>query len=50
MIQLMMDAKKGVLKHEETSSEDAKESGFATVEESSVGKETINRSKNKFGL
>lgn len=41
----MMEAKKGVLKHEEMSSEDAKEAGFATVEESAVGKETINRSK-----
>lgn len=45
MIQILMDAKKGVLKHEDSNNEDIKEAGFATVEESALGKETVKRSK-----
>nr|BBE49550.1 cytochrome P450 monooxygenase [Adoxophyes honmai] len=42
MIHLLMEAKKGRLIHEEKSEKDA-DAGFATVEESNVGKKTINR-------
>jgi cytochrome P450 family 9 len=42
MIQLLMEAKKGSLKHESTVDQDA---GFATVEESSMGKQQIKRRK-----
>ncbi|XP_063618744.1 uncharacterized protein LOC134791626 [Cydia splendana] len=42
MIHLLMEAKKGQLVHEENSGCDAG-AGFATVEESNVGKKTINR-------
>ncbi|XP_063534347.1 cytochrome P450 9e2-like [Cydia strobilella] len=42
MIHLLMEAKKGQLVHEENSGNDAG-AGFATVEESNVGKKTINR-------
>lgn len=43
MIQLLMEAKKGSLKYEESSA--TKEAGFATVEESKLGKEIVKRSK-----
>lgn len=43
MIQILIDAKKGVLKHEDSNHEDIKEAGFATVEESAVGKEAVKR-------
>ncbi|XP_013172006.1 PREDICTED: cytochrome P450 9e2-like [Papilio xuthus] len=42
MIHLLMEAKKGRLTHEEKSAADA-DAGFATVEESSVGKKNIDR-------
>nr|QZP43566.1 cytochrome P450 monooxygenase CYP9A198 [Ephestia elutella] len=42
MIHLLMEAKKGQLVHDEKTSQDA-DAGFATVEESSVGKKDINR-------
>ncbi|XP_045515658.1 cytochrome P450 9e2-like [Pieris brassicae] len=41
MIHLLMEAKKGHLNHDETSKE--RDAGFATVEESAVGKKHINR-------
>lgn len=43
MIHLLMEAKKGSLKHEESSG--TKDAGFATVEESKLGKEVVKRSK-----
>lgn len=43
MIQLLMQVRKGTLKHEDTP--DVKDAGFATVTESTVGKATNNRSK-----
>nr|BAM73826.1 cytochrome P450 [Bombyx mori] len=42
MIHLLMEAKKGKLRHDEKSTKDS-DAGFATVEESSVGKKDINR-------
>ncbi|XP_026318088.1 cytochrome P450 9e2-like [Hyposmocoma kahamanoa] len=42
MIHLLMEAKKGKLTHDEKSSQD-KDTGFATVEESSIGQKRINR-------
>ncbi|KAM3966423.1 cytochrome P450 9e2-like [Aphomia sociella] len=42
MIHLLMEAKKGKLTYDEKTAQDA-DAGFATVEESSVGKKTINR-------
>ncbi|XP_045535827.1 cytochrome P450 9e2 [Papilio machaon] len=42
MIHLLMEAKKGRLTHEEKSAADA-DAGFATVEESTVGKKNIDR-------
>ncbi|XP_026324886.1 cytochrome P450 9e2-like [Hyposmocoma kahamanoa] len=42
MIHLLMEAKKGKLTYDEKSSHD-KDTGFATVEESSVGQKQINR-------
>ncbi|XP_073945642.1 cytochrome P450 9e2-like [Choristoneura fumiferana] len=42
MIHLLMEAKKGRLTHDERSDKDA-DAGFATVEESTVGKKTTNR-------
>ncbi|XP_026474277.1 cytochrome P450 9e2-like [Ctenocephalides felis] len=41
MIQLLMQVRKGTLKHEDTP--DVKDAGFATVTESTVGKATNNR-------
>ncbi|XP_046959650.1 uncharacterized protein LOC124529785 [Vanessa cardui] len=44
MIHLLMEAKKGRLSHEEKGSDDSRhDTGFATVEESSIGKKTIDR-------
>ncbi|XP_047529705.1 uncharacterized protein LOC125065894 [Vanessa atalanta] len=44
MIHLLMEAKKGRLSHEEKGSGDNyQDTGFATVEESSIGKKTIDR-------
>ncbi|XP_053608012.1 uncharacterized protein LOC128673884 [Plodia interpunctella] len=42
MINILMEAKKGKLVHDVKTSEDA-DAGFATVEESSVGKKDVNR-------
>ncbi|KAM3966422.1 cytochrome P450 9e2-like [Aphomia sociella] len=42
MIHLLMEAKKGKLTYDDKTTQDA-DAGFATVEESSVGKKTINR-------
>uniref|UniRef100_A0A2H1VZ42 unspecific monooxygenase n=1 Tax=Spodoptera frugiperda TaxID=7108 RepID=A0A2H1VZ42_SPOFR len=46
MIHLLMEAKKGKLTHDDTKSNDVA-AGFATVEESAVGKKTIDR---QYGL
>ncbi|XP_050345946.1 cytochrome P450 9e2-like [Nymphalis io] len=44
MIHLLMEAKKGQLSHDEKNgSNNEQDTGFATVEESSVGKKTINK-------
>ncbi|CAH0723081.1 unnamed protein product, partial [Brenthis ino] len=43
MIHLLMEAKKGRLGHEEKSGNDVQDTGFATVEESSVGRKSIDR-------
>ncbi|XP_064071914.1 uncharacterized protein LOC113394864 [Vanessa tameamea] len=44
MIHLLMEAKKGRLSHEEKGIDDSyQDTGFATVEESSIGKKTIDR-------
>lgn len=42
MIQMLMEVRKGSLRHQKDE-QDTKDAGFATVEESSVGKSTINR-------
>nr|BBE49548.1 cytochrome P450 monooxygenase [Adoxophyes honmai] len=42
MIHLLMEAKKGQLKHEDKADEDAN-AGFATVDESTVGKKTVDK-------
>ncbi|KOB68945.1 Microsomal cytochrome P450 [Operophtera brumata] len=42
MIHLLMEAKKGALKHDTTDTKDA-DAGFSTVEESDIGKMTVNR-------
>ncbi|KXJ79841.1 hypothetical protein RP20_CCG027714 [Aedes albopictus] len=42
MIQMMMEVRKGSLRHQKDE-KDTKDAGFATVEESKVGKSTINR-------
>lgn len=42
MIHLLMQARKGALKYEQ---EDTKEAGYATVEESDVGRQAIRRRK-----
>ncbi|KOB76313.1 Cytochrome P450 protein, partial [Operophtera brumata] len=42
MIHLLMEAKKGALKHDNTETKDA-DAGFSTVEESDIGKMTVNR-------
>lgn len=44
MIDLLIQAKKGSLKHESNTNESTGD-GFSTVEESAVGKRTVNRSK-----
>lgn len=43
MIQLLMEAKKGSLTYEASKTESS-DAGFATVEESSVGKQVVKRS------
>ncbi|CAH0723078.1 unnamed protein product, partial [Brenthis ino] len=43
MIHLLMEAKKGRLAHEEKIGNDVQDTGFATVEESSVGRKSIDR-------
>ncbi|XP_050345947.1 cytochrome P450 9e2-like [Nymphalis io] len=44
MIHLLMEAKKGQLSHDEKGNDDIhQDTGFATVEESSIGKKTIDR-------
>lgn len=45
MIHMLMDAKKGMLKHEDDKHGDTVMDGFSAVEESHVGKETVRRSK-----
>lgn len=42
MIHLLMEAKKGALEYDAAQT-DAKEAGFATVEESNVGKQAIRK-------
>lgn len=42
MIQMLMEVRKGSLKHHKDE-QDTKDAGFATVEESNIGKSTINR-------
>ncbi|XP_062563384.1 probable cytochrome P450 9f2 [Armigeres subalbatus] len=42
MIQMLMEVRKGSLRHQKDE-QDTKDAGFATVEESNVGKSTINR-------
>ncbi|CAK1547377.1 unnamed protein product [Leptosia nina] len=43
MIHLLMEAKKGQLQHEDKSKSTIRDAGFATVEESAVGKKVIQR-------